>query len=186
MATPRILLSLTRRSSSPSHAPLFHLLHSSFHHPTSLSHPPPNLLSRFHSRSVDGDDSVSYSVPVPSDTINWSDRVTEITTGEDSILPIRALISVIDGFHNLTGIPWYYNSIASLKILIYNHTLIIGWFFYFYFYFYLDVFRWITIASSAVALRIMLLPVVVLQLRKLKLIAELFPKCNFLVSSPYR
>ncbi|KDP30050.1 hypothetical protein JCGZ_18574 [Jatropha curcas] len=27
--------------------------------------------------------------------------------GEESILPVRALISLLDGFHNLTGLPWW-------------------------------------------------------------------------------
>lgn len=27
-------------------------------------------------------------------------------SGEDSILPVRALISLLDGYHDLTGFPW--------------------------------------------------------------------------------
>ncbi|XP_057961989.1 ALBINO3-like protein 2, chloroplastic [Malania oleifera] len=59
----------------------------------------------------------------------------------DSIFPVRAVISLLDGFHDLTGLPW-----------------------------------WIVIASSTLALRLLLFPVLVLQLNKLKRISKLFPK----------
>ncbi|KAA8538911.1 hypothetical protein F0562_025603 [Nyssa sinensis] len=62
-------------------------------------------------------------------------------SGEEYILPVRALISLLDGFHDLVGLPW-----------------------------------WITIAFSTLVLRIALLPLLILQLQKLKRIADLFPK----------
>ncbi|KAG5529132.1 hypothetical protein RHGRI_029715 [Rhododendron griersonianum] len=59
----------------------------------------------------------------------------------EPILPVRALISLLDLFHDSTGWPW-----------------------------------WVLIASSTLALRITLLPVLILQLKKSKKIAELLPK----------
>ncbi|XP_058187094.1 ALBINO3-like protein 2, chloroplastic [Rhododendron vialii] len=59
----------------------------------------------------------------------------------EPILPVRALISLLDLFHNSTGWPW-----------------------------------WVLIASSTLALRITLLPVLIFQLKKSKKIAELLPK----------
>ncbi|KAI9156835.1 hypothetical protein LWI28_012905 [Acer negundo] len=150
MATSRLILSHLRRS----HAPLHHALCSLIPSPTPPLHPsyfPPRLhfppvaaFHFFHSRSIDDDsefDSGSDSFPIPSEMVNWSEGVSQICSGEDSILPVRALISLLDSFHDLTGFPW-----------------------------------WITIASSALALRILMFPAVVLQMRKLKRIAELFPK----------
>uniref|UniRef100_A0A2C9VCV2 Uncharacterized protein n=1 Tax=Manihot esculenta TaxID=3983 RepID=A0A2C9VCV2_MANES len=63
------------------------------------------------------------------------------TGGEESILPVRALISLLDGFHDLTGLPW-----------------------------------WIVIISATVSMRVLLFPLLVLQLNKLKRISELLPK----------
>ncbi|KAK4764067.1 hypothetical protein SAY87_013505 [Trapa incisa] len=60
---------------------------------------------------------------------------------EGSILPVRALISLLDRYHDLTGFPW-----------------------------------WFVIVSSTLAMRIALLPALVLQLRKMKRIAEITPK----------
>ncbi|XP_010312846.2 ALBINO3-like protein 2, chloroplastic isoform X1 [Solanum lycopersicum] len=68
-----------------------------------------------------------------------SKNITESV--EESILPVRALISLLDGYHDLTGFPW-----------------------------------WIIIASSTVALRLTLFPLVILQIHKLTRIAELLPK----------
>ncbi|KAL5834407.1 hypothetical protein ACOSQ4_013904 [Xanthoceras sorbifolium] len=168
MAASRFLLSHLRRSRSISHAPLYRALHSPIPSPTQtpslhLSHfplrvhfPPAAAFHFFHSRSVDDDsghdlgsdsgfgsgcDSGSDSVPIPSEVVSWSEGVSKISSGEDSILPVQALISLLDAFHDLTGFPW-----------------------------------WIMIASSSLALRILLFPAVVLQMRKLKRIAELFPK----------
>lgn len=60
---------------------------------------------------------------------------------DDSILPVGAVVSLLDGYHDLTGFPW-----------------------------------WIIIASSTVALRLALFPMLLLQLHKLKRIAEVMPK----------
>jgi YidC/Oxa1 family membrane protein insertase len=60
---------------------------------------------------------------------------------EESIFPVRVVISMLDGCHHLTGLPW-----------------------------------WIVIASSTLALRLVLLPVLICQLQKLARISELFPK----------
>ncbi|PRQ41569.1 putative membrane insertase OXA1/ALB3/YidC, tetratricopeptide-like helical domain-containing protein [Rosa chinensis] len=62
-------------------------------------------------------------------------------SGEESLLPVQGLISVLDHFHELTGLPW-----------------------------------WIVIASSTVAMRVALLPLLIVQLKKLKRIGELSPK----------
>ncbi|XP_028102441.1 ALBINO3-like protein 2, chloroplastic isoform X1 [Camellia sinensis] len=59
----------------------------------------------------------------------------------ESILPVRAVVSLLDYCHDFTGLPW-----------------------------------WVIIASSTLVLRITLLPMLILQLKKLKKIAELFPK----------
>ncbi|MCL7023342.1 hypothetical protein MKW94_018736 [Papaver nudicaule] len=54
---------------------------------------------------------------------------------------VQTVVSVLDGFHGLTNLPW-----------------------------------WIVIASSTLALRLTILPILVLQFSKAKKIAELFPK----------
>ncbi|PIA41486.1 hypothetical protein AQUCO_02200124v1 [Aquilegia coerulea] len=54
---------------------------------------------------------------------------------------VQTVISVLDGYHSITGLPW-----------------------------------WIIIASSTLALRLALLPLLVFQLQKLKKFAELMPK----------
>ncbi|XP_059436923.1 ALBINO3-like protein 2, chloroplastic [Corylus avellana] len=113
------------------------------------------LLSRpFSSRSADADHSEFGRIAGDS----AADPATELelinvglggevaqglpdVTVDDSILPVRAMISMLDGFHDLTGLPW-----------------------------------WIVIASSTLALRVALLPVLILQLNKLKKIGDLFPK----------
>ncbi|XP_043695285.1 ALBINO3-like protein 2, chloroplastic isoform X2 [Telopea speciosissima] len=59
----------------------------------------------------------------------------------DEFFPVRVLISLLDGYHELTGLPW-----------------------------------WVIIASSTLALRLAILPVLIVQLRKMKKISELFPK----------
>lgn len=59
----------------------------------------------------------------------------------DSILPVRVVVSILDGYHELIGFPW-----------------------------------WVVIASSTLALRLVLLPVLIFQLHKLKKIAQYFPK----------
>lgn len=32
--------------------------------------------------------------------------IEQVTNGEDPIFPVRALITMLDGFHDLTGCPW--------------------------------------------------------------------------------
>ncbi|KAF5197733.1 Albino3-like protein 3 protein, partial [Thalictrum thalictroides] len=54
---------------------------------------------------------------------------------------VQTVISVLDGYHSITGLPW-----------------------------------WIVIASSTLALRMALLPLLVFQLQKMKKFAELMPK----------
>ncbi|CAA7404877.1 unnamed protein product [Spirodela intermedia] len=63
--------------------------------------------------------------------------------GEDSLwyAPVRGVISLLDGYHEFTGLPW-----------------------------------WITIASSTFALRVSILPVLLLQFKKMRKLSELFPK----------
>ncbi|KAG8388469.1 hypothetical protein BUALT_Bualt02G0129000 [Buddleja alternifolia] len=60
---------------------------------------------------------------------------------DDPFLPIRALISLLDSYHHLTGLPW-----------------------------------WIIISSSALAMRLAIFPLIVLQRKKMKRIGELMPK----------
>uniref|UniRef100_A0A0A0LJT6 Uncharacterized protein n=1 Tax=Cucumis sativus TaxID=3659 RepID=A0A0A0LJT6_CUCSA len=69
------------------------------------------------------------------------EEVIGATAVENSILPIQQLTSILDGFHQYTGMPW-----------------------------------WAVIASSTLALRFTLLPILIVQLNKLKRIGELFPK----------
>ncbi|MQM09149.1 hypothetical protein Taro_042014 [Colocasia esculenta] len=63
--------------------------------------------------------------------------------GEDSIwyAPVRVVISLLDGYHEAIGLPW-----------------------------------WITIATSTLALRVLLLPVLLVQLKKAQKMSQLFPK----------
>ncbi|OMP06905.1 Membrane insertase OXA1/ALB3/YidC [Corchorus olitorius] len=122
MATSRILLSHLRRSSRLSTLSLAHVSHVPSQ-PAPPSHP--NLLPR-----------VSPLAPsVSRSFFSLADSV------EESSLPIRAIVSLLDGFHNLTGLPW-----------------------------------WITIATSTVAMRFALLPMVVIHLQKLKRFGELASK----------
>ncbi|XP_021904422.1 ALBINO3-like protein 2, chloroplastic isoform X1 [Carica papaya] len=170
MATSRILLSFLRRSRHLSSVSAFspvpqslalsnsHLLSSPYQHrlPPSLDSLQPFYfsLSRFFSvqsedgseftRLCNGDDSAAVSIPhLDSGNVGFAEVSDAIAnaSGEESVLPIYMLISLLDGYHGLTGLPW-----------------------------------WIVIASSTVALRIALLPMLILQLQKLKRISELFPK----------
>ncbi|KAL0015511.1 hypothetical protein SO802_002580 [Lithocarpus litseifolius] len=135
MTTTSILLSHLRRS-----RPYYSLLPTLFsaHQSNRNPNPNPNPLSPpphtrftprvnpllFHSRP--------FSTPLGGG---------DVPLQEDSILPVRHLISLLDAYHDLTGLPW-----------------------------------WIVIASSTLALRVVLFPVLILQLNKLKRIGELFPK----------
>ncbi|KAG8093852.1 hypothetical protein GUJ93_ZPchr0012g21612 [Zizania palustris] len=61
--------------------------------------------------------------------------------GTASGLAVASLVDLLDGFHNLTGIPW-----------------------------------WITISLSTVAMRLLILPVLIIQIKKAARIGELFPE----------
>ncbi|XP_051118214.1 ALBINO3-like protein 2, chloroplastic [Andrographis paniculata] len=80
----------------------------------------------------------------PHNYIRFSRRFsTEIPLqGSDEFsFPVKAVISLLDSYHDASGLPW-----------------------------------WVVISSSTVALRLALFPQKVLQLKKLKRIAELLPK----------
>ncbi|KAH0745889.1 hypothetical protein KY285_007546 [Solanum tuberosum] len=106
-----------------------------------------------------------------------SENITESV--EESILPVRALISLLDGYHDLTGFPCKVKRAMAHNLksicrkvnadaeLLKAHAHLAD----------KDLLgRWIIIASSAVAMRLTLFPFVILQLHKLKRIGELFPK----------
>ncbi|KAM7270762.1 hypothetical protein ACFE04_029976 [Oxalis oulophora] len=159
--TPSRLLLLTRlRRHSPStlsYARASHLLlyNNTCHERTSIAQS--RLL--FSTRSIDDDDNYSTTESAFSDSINeslLSSGFTEslassgisssissddVVGGYTSILPVEKLASLLDSYHELSGLPW-----------------------------------WLVIASSTLAMRLTLLPVVIMQLHKLKRIAELFPK----------
>ncbi|KAM2118568.1 hypothetical protein EV2_011067 [Malus domestica] len=136
-----------------SHARQFHVLTNtnpkdhSRHSPPRNSHALAQSLAFSHSRFIstsssdDSDfDQLGFSAVDPAAT--QSELLSlGCFSGEDSVLPVRVLISVLDGFHDLTGLPW-----------------------------------WIVIGSSTLAMRISLLPLLIVQLQKLKRIGELFPK----------
>ncbi|KAH9805725.1 ALBINO3-like protein 2 [Citrus sinensis] len=159
MATAKLLLLQLRRCSYYSHplsrAPLCHLFNAPIPTLAQTQTQTPQRAFYFrphvhfyHSGSADdssvGGDGVGdgYSeVPIPVETVNLSERVIESIAGEESSLPVRALISFLDTYHDFTGFPW-----------------------------------WTIIVSSTVALRIALLPLIVLQLKKIQRIAELLPR----------
>ncbi|XP_028800217.1 ALBINO3-like protein 2, chloroplastic isoform X2 [Neltuma alba] len=64
-----------------------------------------------------------------------------VTNRNDCVFPVQAVISMLDGFHDLTGLPW-----------------------------------WIVIASSTLALRFVILPVLILQLHKTQRMVEFLPR----------
>ncbi|KAJ0079029.1 hypothetical protein Patl1_24089 [Pistacia atlantica] len=108
MATSRLLLSHRRFTRSPPHAPPFYnLLHAT------LPPPEPSESSYFGTRRrfsflplpvlVD-DDTLTDSVPIPAEIVNFCDG--EIGSGEESILPVQTLISVLEAYHSLSGFPW--------------------------------------------------------------------------------
>ncbi|KAK7340341.1 hypothetical protein VNO77_21043 [Canavalia gladiata] len=85
-------------------------------------------------------DSFGVDSPVKSELL----KVIADSSGggeDDALFPVRAVISMLDSFHDLSGFPW-----------------------------------WITIASSTLALRIVLLCPLIFTLHKLKRIGEFFPK----------
>lgn len=67
--------------------------------------------------------------------------VIDSAGSDELILPVRAVISLLDGLRDVTDLPW-----------------------------------WVVIASSTLALRLALFPLLVLQLKKLKTIGESFSK----------
>ncbi|KAH7859419.1 hypothetical protein Vadar_000900 [Vaccinium darrowii] len=89
------------------------------------------------------DSGFSSSATDSAGDVDGSDIAETLVNASDGepILPVRALISLLDLFHDSTGWPW-----------------------------------WVVIASSTLALRITLLPLLILQLKKSKKIAESLPK----------
>ncbi|CAB4316078.1 unnamed protein product [Prunus armeniaca] len=138
-----------------SHARQFHYLTNPNPNPNSnlLSpHPPwnsyafPQTLTFSHSRflsSSSSDDSDFVQLGVSGADSAAQSELLNLggCAGEEYLLPVRALISVLDGFHDLTRLPW-----------------------------------WMVIASSTLAMRLSLLPLLIVQLQKLKRIGELLPK----------
>lgn len=51
-------------------------------------------------------DSVATRLDVSELGLSTSQIGEEIISGADSILPVRALISMLDGYHDLSGFPW--------------------------------------------------------------------------------
>ncbi|CBI17666.3 hypothetical protein AAG906_013567 [Vitis piasezkii] len=85
--------------------------------------------------------SFSHSRSFSSGDSDYVGTDVAVESAIESIPPVRFLVSLLDGYHDVTGWPW-----------------------------------WIIIASSTLALRIALFPILVLQLKKMKRIAELLPK----------
>ncbi|XP_062084221.1 ALBINO3-like protein 2, chloroplastic [Humulus lupulus] len=90
-------------------------------------------------RGVDIDHSITVSPELITES-NVMDAALSIS-GEESMLPIRVVSSMLDGFHEISCLPW-----------------------------------WVVIASSTLALRAVLFPLLIFQLHKLKRIGELFSK----------
>ncbi|TKY65370.1 ALBINO3 protein 3 [Spatholobus suberectus] len=98
----------------------------------------------FSTRSSDGRESALDSFGVDSPLNSELLKAIADSSGgaeDDAVFPVRALIWMLDSFHDLSGFPW-----------------------------------WITIVSSTLALRIVILCPLVLTLHKLKTIGEFFPK----------
>ena len=131
MATS-VLFSHLRRSRASSLLPTlsaarpFHLLPNPHPNPIPLFLPPHLshtrkplaflhiLLSRpFSSRSADADHSSDSAADSATEleliNVGLGGEVAQglpDVTVDDSILPVRAMISMLDGFHDLTGLPW--------------------------------------------------------------------------------
>lgn len=124
MATRKLLdfsnnLRRARRYSGTVYFSSQHFLHSS----PSSSRPPPatfnsstgSLLTpygiifprRFYSSSSDffDDDSVLTQTDFISGVADVA-NIGSTVSYEDSMIPVRALISLLDGYHDLTGFPW--------------------------------------------------------------------------------
>ncbi|EEF50069.1 ALBINO3-like protein 2, chloroplastic [Ricinus communis] len=122
MAVPRLLFSHIRRS-----RPLCSLSYWRLSNPNlncsqspTPSHKFANSLAAFHfldSRSFsspsnhDGSDFLANSAAEPSsivsDVIETVGNITTNGGNEESILPVRVLVSVLDEFHDLSGLPWW-------------------------------------------------------------------------------
>ncbi|KAL3520552.1 hypothetical protein ACH5RR_018701 [Cinchona calisaya] len=151
MATPKIftltnLLRRSRRSISTSslyfstqsyhHHRHHHLLHPTF--------PPSNLPVRQHltpyaflfNRSLstsesanhfDGDSDLSQADLLSSAVDIAGTGEISFSTGEESILPVRVLISLLDGYHDLTGFPWWLviaSSTLALRLTLFPFVVL--------------------------------------------------------------
>ncbi|XWS57330.1 hypothetical protein CRYUN_Cryun09bG0164800 [Craigia yunnanensis] len=94
MATSKILLSQLRRSSHLSTLYLARVSHRPSY-PAPQSHP--NLPPRISPVAP----SISRSLFTSPDNV------------EENILPVRAIVSLLDGYHNLTGFPWWITIVTS-------------------------------------------------------------------------
>ncbi|KAL3825018.1 hypothetical protein ACJIZ3_021047 [Penstemon smallii] len=136
-----LTLKLLRRS-PPSPPPLLHHLVSHYYSYCSSSRS--SLTSSIlHHKQHDYNNpwyssTTSHSL-YPYNSISFNRGFSSVS--DDPVLPVRALISLLDSYHDLTGFPW-----------------------------------WIIISSSTVAMRLALVPLIVLQLKKLRTIGELLPK----------
>ncbi|CAL5363107.1 unnamed protein product [Camellia sinensis] len=90
--------------------------------------------------------------------VNASASAGDVNIAE-LILSVRAVVSLLDYCHDFTGLPWK-DTLSCLD----NYIVDAG------------NMQWVIIASSTLVLRITLLPMLILQLKKLKKLAELFPK----------
>ncbi|CAL5364861.1 unnamed protein product [Camellia sinensis] len=107
---------------------------------------------RFASAGGDGDGSEVAEVLVNASASAGDVNIAEL------ILSVRAVVSLLDYCHDFTGLPWYTLSCLDNYIVDAGNM------------------QWVIIASSTLVLRITLLPMLILQLEKLKKLAELFPK----------
>lgn len=116
-------------------------------HPFTPHSPTPTFLDAFHTRAFStgssndelDTDSLGLDSPVHSEILK---TIADSAGSEDiPVFPVRAVISLLESFHDLTGFPW-----------------------------------WLTIISSTLALRLVLLCPLVFTLHKLKRISEFVPK----------
>ncbi|XP_068661264.1 ALBINO3-like protein 2, chloroplastic isoform X1 [Aristolochia californica] len=91
----------------------------------------------------DNDSSVGSGIELESPSLGFPglELVEEAAGDMKWYSPVRAVILCLDGYHDLSGFPW-----------------------------------WVIIASSTLALRLSLLPVLILQLKKLERLSALIPK----------
>ncbi|MED6158503.1 hypothetical protein PIB30_033321 [Stylosanthes scabra] len=147
LSLPRVLTSHRDVPSHPPPSPLYT-------HPSLSRHPHLAFLgTRAFSTHFSGDSqSDAESLRVESEVDSELLRaIADASAGEDdAILPVRALISMLDAYHDVSGFPW-----------------------------------WITIVSSTLALRIVLLFPLVFTLHKVKRIAEFYPKLPPPIPPPF-